>query len=361
MVSQGKRKPLLYHSIVCGGDILRIWSLTDGLLKTGYSGILQAPAQFGGNPHKHWPLVSWLKSLPYEQEVAGSNAELPRISVARRPRCHLFRRGRLTMTVRQIVYLGGLILLPLPPLLCQQSPTRSQSGPPKRSSSSTLVVGFGPTVSNAEGKAAAEKLLQAMGGATKVNSIKTLHQTVSAVQDGRHIDIEQSIVYPDKQAEILKTPQGRVLLVVTPIDAFTVVGGQAQDLPPDQKTALESALKHDPINVLQHVNDANYVFVASGQEDVDGAHATVVDVEAAGIPTRWWIGADGKLLRERYYGEGGKMQTMVYSAWKNFEGLQYPTKYDTLNEAGQSGMTMTLTGMQINPVISQGLFQRPSP
>jgi hypothetical protein len=264
------------------------------------------------------------------------------------------------MTVRRIVTLCGLILFPVSSLLCQQQPNTSQSSP-RSSSNTTLIVGFGPTVSNSEGKAAAEKLLLALGGAARVNSVKTLRQTVSAVQDGRHIEIEQSIVYPDKQAQIMKASQGRVLLVVTATDAFTVVGGQTQDLPPEQRASLDSALKHDPINVLQHIDDPAYVFVASGQEDVDGSRATVVDVEAAGIPTRWWIGADGRLLRERYYAEGGKMQTLVYSAWKSFDGLQYPTKWDTLNEAGQPGTTMTLIGMQVNPVISPSLFLRPSP
>ena len=264
------------------------------------------------------------------------------------------------MTVRRIVYLCGLILFPLCSLLCQQPPSTCQSSSPRSSSSSTLIVGFGPTVSNAEGKAAAEKVLQELGGAAKVNSVKALHQIVAAVQDGRHVDIEQTIVYPDKQAEIMRMPQGKVVLVVTPNDAFMVVAGQAQDLPPEQRAALDAALKHDPINVLQHINDPNYVFVATGQEDVDGAHATVVDVEAAGIPTRWWIAADGKLLRERSYGEGGKLETIVYSAWKSFDGLRYPTKYEMLNEAGHPRMTMTMTGMQINPVINSSLFQRPS-
>lgn len=264
------------------------------------------------------------------------------------------------MTVRPVVYLCVLIFFVVDSLPGQQAPAAPQVSPPKNSSSSTLIVGFGPTVSNAEGKQAAEKLLQAMGGAAKVNSVKTLHQTVAAVQDGRHIEIEQSIVYPDKQAQTMRMPQGKVLLVVTPNDAFTVVGGQAQELPPDQRASLDAALKHDPINVLQHLNDPDYVFVASGQESVDGAQATIVDIEAAGIPTRWWIGGDGRPLRERYYGDGGKMETMVYSTWKGFDGLQYPTKYELLNEAGQSRMTMALTGMQVNPAISPILFQRPS-
>ncbi len=262
------------------------------------------------------------------------------------------------MTVRRIVYLCVIFALPFPSLLCQQ-PANPQTSPPKSSSSSTLIVGFGPTVSNAEGKQAVEKLVQAFGGAAKVNSVRALHQTVAAVQDGRHIEIEQSIVYPDRQAETMKTPQRKMLLVVTPSDAFMVVGGQAQDLPPEQRASLDAALKHDPINVLQHLDDPNYVFVASGQEVVDGTQATIIDIEAAGIPTRWWIGADGRLLRERYYGEGGKLETMTYAAWKAFDGLPYPTKYELLNETGPPRMTMILTGMQVNPVISPGLFQRP--
>ena len=51
---------------------------------------------------------------------------------------------------------------------------------------------------------------------------------------------------------------------------------------------------------------------------------------------------------------------MIYSTWKSFDGLQYPTKYEMLNEAGQSQMTMTLTGMQVNPVVARETFERPA-
>ena len=144
------------------------------------------------------------------------------------------------MIVRRVVYLCVLIVSPLHPLVCQQATVNPQRRSPKSSASSTLIVGFGPTVSNAEGKQAIEKLLQALGGATKVNAVKTLRQTVVATEQGRHIYIEQSIVYPDKQAALIKMPQGRVLTVVTPNDAFLVTGGQAQDLPPDQRASLDA-------------------------------------------------------------------------------------------------------------------------
>ena len=252
-------------------------------------------------------------------------------------------------------------LLSLCSAVCQQTSNPPQSPPPSGWSKSGYVVAFGATESNAEGKAALARLLQALGGPAKVNSVKSLHQTVSAVQQGARVDVDQSIVYPDQQSQRLTMPEGkRMTLVVTPRDAFMILGGQVQDLPSTQRTSLDSALKHDPVNVLQHINDPKYIFTATGRETVDGVDATVVDIEADGVPTRWWIASDGKLMRERAAGEGGKIQTFVYSQWKSFDGLQYPTKYEVFSESGFPVLSMTLTAMQVNPPVSPKLFQRPA-
>lgn len=264
-------------------------------------------------------------------------------------------------TVRRIVAFFALALLPPCSLLCQQTPAKPQSSAPKRSGSE-LVLNFGPTVSNAEGKAAADRFLQAMGGPAKVNAVTSLRQTVVALRQGQRIELEQSIVYPDKQAQKMTLPQGRALLVVTPTDAFMVVGGRLQNLPPTQRAALDATLQHDFISILQRINDPKYVFVATGQEKVGNTETTVVDVEADGVPTRWWIATDGKLLQERYadMGAGGGIQTMTYSDWKSFGGLNYPTKYETFNEAGQPQMAMTLTAMEVNSAVDRKVFERPA-
>ena len=226
-----------------------------------------------------------------------------------------------------------------------------------------MTLSFGPSESNPAGTAAAEKLLQAMGGADKVNSIKSLRQNVVAVRHGERIDIEQTIVYPDKQAQRMRLPEGNVLLVVTPSDAFTVRGSVEQNLPQSQRDALNQTLKHDFINVLQHIHDPKYIFFATGQEKVGDVEATVVDVEANGVPTRWWIGDDGKLLQERYSDleqAGTSTQTMTYADWKSFGGLDYPTKYIMFAGSTQPQMTMTLTEMEVNPEVSPKLFERPT-
>jgi len=264
-------------------------------------------------------------------------------------------------TVRRIVSFFALILLPLCSLICQEKPAKPQNSAPK-SSGSELVLNFGPTASNAEGIAATDRFLQAMGGPARVNAVKSLRQTVVALRQGQRLELEQSIVYPDKQAQKMTLPQRKALLVVTPTDAFMVVGGRLQNLPPTQRAALDATLQHDFINILQRINDPKYVFVATGHEKVGSAEATVVEVEADGVPTRWWIATDGRLLQERYsdMGAGGGIQTMTYSDWKSFGGLSYPTKYELFNEAGQPQMTMTLTAMEVNFAMDRKLFERPA-
>lgn len=261
------------------------------------------------------------------------------------------------MRVRGILTLCGLVLLPLAPLISQQT---SQNSAPQDSSGSTLLLNFGSATSNPAGKAAVERLLQALGGAPKVDGVKSLRQTISALQQGVHVEVDQSIVYPDKQAQRMTISGGKTTLVVTPSDAFMIVGTQVQDMPRALRVSLDGSLKHDPINVLQHINDPKYIFDAIGKEKVDGAEATIVDVTADGAPTRWWIAADGKLLRERAAGDNGKLETLVYSDWKNFGGLQYPTKFDVFTEGGMPKMTMTLNEMQVNPAVSPKTFERPS-
>ena len=61
---------------------------------------------------------------------------------------------------------------------------------------------------------------------------------------------------------------------------------------------------------------------------------TIVDIEAAGIPTRWWIGGDGRLLRERYYGEGGKMETMVTGDVEGFRRIAISHKVRVAERSG---------------------------
>jgi zinc protease len=218
-----------------------------------------------------------------------------------------------------------------------------------------------PAVGNAEGKAVAAKLVVALGGESKVNAVKTLHQNVTLEQQGAEMKIDQSIVYPDKQAQKIAMPQGEMLQVVTPTLAFMAMGQEVRELPPAMRNSQLTALKHDFINVLQHTNDAKYTFTAGAKETVGGVETTVLDVNADGALTRWWIGGDGKLVQEQFteLGQAGPAtMTMKYSEWKSFDGLVYPTKFEMLSGEEPEGI-MTLSSMEVNAAVDPKLFEKP--
>jgi outer membrane lipoprotein-sorting protein len=153
-----------------------------------------------------------------------------------------------------------------------------------------------------------------------------------------------------------------MLQVVTPAAAFMAAGSQVRELPPSQHASELSGLKRDFLNVLQHTNDAKYTFASDGKEKLGDAEATVVNVNADGVTTRWWIAADGKLLQEQYseVGRSGPATlTVRYSDWKSFDGLQYPTRIEMLNGDGEPEASMVLSAMEVNAAVDPKLFEKP--
>lgn len=266
----------------------------------------------------------------------------------------------MTRRQRQPVLIG-IATLSLSLLVAAQA-TPKKPAPNNTPTSGTLVLTFGAAVNNPEGQAAAAKLLQALGGSDHVDAVKSLHQKFVLLKQGKKTDGEQTIVYPDKQAQQMKLPQGTVLRVVTPSEAFVVNGSQVSDLPANESASSRAALKHDFLNVMQHINDPKYAFEANGQERVDDIDATTVAVNADGTPTRWWIAADGRLLQECFTDLTQSVPTTLtfkYSDWRKFGALNYPAKYVMLDEAGQTVLTMSLVGMQVNAPVDAKLFERP--
>jgi zinc protease len=218
-----------------------------------------------------------------------------------------------------------------------------------------------PSGGNAEGKSAAAKLTAALGGEAKVNAAKTLHQVFTLEQQGAEMKIDQSTVYPDKQIQKMSLPQGEMLEVLTPTVAYMVMGTEVRELPAAVRSSETAGLKRDFLNVLQHANDAKYTFTAGAKETLGKVETTVVDVNADGAQTRWWIGGDGKLVQEQYteVGQAGPAtMTMKYSEWKSFDGLLYPTKFEILS-GGEPDGSMTLSAMEVNATVDPKLFEKP--
>jgi zinc protease len=210
------------------------------------------------------------------------------------------------------------------------------------------------------GRATIDKLAEAMGGAAKVASVKTLRQHLRMSQENAEMTIDQSTVYPDKQAQKVVFPSGVIWQVVSPEAAF-ISRAKVEDLTPSLRDAVAAQLKRDFLNVLQHADDPKYTFSAIGNEKLGDTEATVVDVNADGLAVRWWIGTDGTLLQEEHTeagAQGPQTYTIKYSRWQDFDGLKYPTKAEIF--AGRTKQASeVLIDMKVNSEIDPLLFKRP--
>ncbi len=133
-----------------------------------------------------------------------------------------------------------------------------------------------------------------------------------------------------------------------------------QDLTPSQREAVAAQLKRDFLNVLQHADDPKYTFTANGKDKLGDNDATVVDVNADGLPVRWWIGPDGTLLQEEHSEAGASWTPPKYSKWENFDGLKYPTKMK-LFANGTEQASEVVNDMDGEPRDRPVIFKRPQP
>ena len=219
--------------------------------------------------------------------------------------------------------------------------------------------------SNPEGKALAAKVVEALGGATKLQSIKTLKTAFAATQTGMPapIQIETTTVYPDHMRVEVQTPQGQFSMITTPQAAFGMAGGHVQDMPESRKSESLAQIHRDPIYIAQHVDDPAFSFAAAGTDKTGGADTAIVDVSGPGVAMRWFVDPpSGKIVRETYkaVGQSGPFDgETAFSEWKAVDGLNLPF-HRANKQNGQDSSSVEFTSFQFNPAVDMKIFEKPA-
>ncbi len=224
-----------------------------------------------------------------------------------------------------------------------------------------------PAASNPEGKALIAKVVQAIGGAEKLASVKAVRHVLQMKQKTPQGDMElkldQTTVYPDKRAAKIATPMGEMTQVISPEVAYMAMQGQTRDLPASIRADAVSQIKRDFLCVAQHANDPAYSFTAEGTEKVGDVNGTVLRVSFAGLTNKWVVDPQtGHILRISYeaVGQAGPVQhELTYSDWKTVDGLTVPMAV-SIEDNGQPTSSVQVTEMQVNPPIDPKLFEKPS-
>jgi zinc protease len=226
-----------------------------------------------------------------------------------------------------------------------------------------------PTQSNAEGKQLAEKVIAAMGGEAKFAAIKSVKtestQTRKTPQGDISMQMQATIVYPDRLHADINTPQGTITVVATPDSGFMTMGSMGtRSMPAQQKNETLEQLKRDPIFIAAHWKDPDVFFQAGGTEKVGDIEARIVDVNAAGAAIRWYVNpADGHILKETYQtigpnGSPAQGETVMEN-WKPISGLTLPLLRKNSQNGEQTSQVEYKT-IEINPAIDPKLFEKPA-
>lgn len=223
-----------------------------------------------------------------------------------------------------------------------------------------------PVASTPEGKALIAKVVNAIGGDAKVESVKALKQTstrtIQTSQGEMKMKTNTTIVLPDKVQQVMDTPMGSMTMVLTPASAFMSAGGEVQDMPSSQRPEGLNSIKRSIISIAQHASDPKYAFAVVGNEKIGDTDATILDISADGTALKWFVDPQtGRVLRASYSSvtqQGPAQVNTDYSDWKNFDGLTLPTS-QTSTRNGEPFATEKIESIQVNPPVDPKLFEKP--
>ena len=224
-----------------------------------------------------------------------------------------------------------------------------------------------PVETNPEGKALAAKVVQFLGGAQKLQTIKALRfqgtSTRVSPQGEIPIETETTLEFPDKLAANLNAMGTAVKIVITPNAAFQSMGGQVREMPSSMRADAVQTTRQQVYNLAQHAEDPKYAFAATGTEKVGTVDAAVLQISGDGSTVRWLVNpATGELLQaisDATGQQGPTKRVIQFGDWKNVDGINFYNQR-TVSENGNVVAKDTIKTWTINPTVDPKMFEKPA-
>jgi predicted Zn-dependent peptidase len=218
-----------------------------------------------------------------------------------------------------------------------------------------------------KGKAAFAKVVQGLGGAAAVDTVKSLRMTANATvktpQGELNVKIIQTTVLPDQVRQEVNTPMGTMVSVVTPAEAFASTPMGVQPLPDSRRADTMKGLHRNPVVLAQRRGDAKLQVQHLGEEAIEGAKADILLVTLEGDEVKLWVDqGSGRVVRQAYRGnaQGGPGDFVTnFSDFRQAGSLTMSHKQETtLN--GEPFQSLTAEQIEVNPQVDAALFAKPA-
>lgn len=205
-----------------------------------------------------------------------------------------------------------------------------------------------PAGSNAAGLALAQKVREFLGGAAKIDAVKTLRSHVAMTMQSPNgpvsLDVRKTTQYPDREQTVMQTPSGEVTLVATGEGGFMAAPAGVRDMPAAQREEAIRSMQGELIPLLASSPTATYRSDAPGVLQIG---TTTLEVDPA----------TGRVLRKTARTARGE-QVTEYSDWKQFGGLNLPSKFRTTRRGEEVG-SGEIQSVELNVAVDPAIFKKP--
>jgi zinc protease len=216
------------------------------------------------------------------------------------------------------------------------------------------------------GKALLAKVIEGMGGAQRVGSIKSLRVKSSVLarsaEGDRNMVVETVHVFPDRARQQADTPMGTMSFVVSPEASFMVTPAGTRDIPSSQKELILRELRTQPLYVAQHQQAPSLTLRAGPREKVGEVEAQVLEVALDGAQARWWVDpASGRILKSSATmatPQGPSEQISEFSDFRTVDGFQLPFKRSQTRN-GEFTNSSEVQEIELNLKVEPQTFARP--
>jgi hypothetical protein len=220
--------------------------------------------------------------------------------------------------------------------------------------------------STAEGRALFARVVEAMGGAARLQAVKAVQHRASmkmkTPQGEMSIDAESLLVLPDRQRQTLRTPMGEMTNVVSPQASFVSMPTGTREMPASQRDNALKEMRTNPIALAQRAKDPALSVREAGTQKIGDVEARVLELSVEGSDVRWLVDpASSKILRtiSRTMGPAGPAeQALDYSDWRTVDGITFAFKR-TITRDGEDAGAIDLSDVKVNPEFDPKLFEKP--
>lgn len=221
------------------------------------------------------------------------------------------------------------------------------------------------TSSNPAGTALLNKVRDFVGGAAAIDSVQAVRVTgkrkINTPQGAMDADSVVTVQYPNSTRMEMTLPMGQITQVVSPGASFMITPMGTQDMPGSQRDSALADFKIDLLNVLKNASNPKYVFNAGATEKIGDLNAQILEINADGINTRWYVDpATGRILRTARTSSGPQGGEIVteYVEWKKFGALNFATSTSTTRN-GEPMTSQVASNVEVNPTVDAKAFVKP--